>query len=99
MSLEIETECYTDEQREEQFCKICHLEYIEGVFHFLFTWPLYQAECSTYYVDSVQDIGNFISRGDIDRLASMLSDDNIQDTAKFVEKNYDKRCSIMYKSN
>ena len=85
--------------RNERFCKICNLNVIEDEFHFLFSCPPYQLERSDYYVNCVPEIGDFMLKEDASKLAWILSEDNIRNTAKYVERIYDKRRSILYKPN
>ena len=72
---------------------------MEDEFHFLFSCPLYQLERSLYYVENIEDIGEFMLKKDEEKLSSMLTDNLIKATGRYVQQIFDKRRTILYKPN
>ena len=99
MPLEIETGRYTGTKLELRLCRVCNLDYIEDECHFLFTCIAYQLERSSFYLQHIADIGDFMLKTDIEKIAWLLLPDNIKYSGEFVESLYRKRREIIYKVN
>ena len=88
MPLEIETGRYTGTKLELRLCRVCNLDYIEDECHFLFTCIAYQLERSSFRLRHVPDIGDFMLKSDVQKIAWLLMRDNIKHFGDFVQELY-----------
>ena len=99
MPLEIETGRYTGTKEKLQLCKVCNLNAVENETHFLFSCISYQLERSSSYLRCVPEIGDFMLKSDVEKIAWLMSPDNIKNFSDYVETIYRTRREILYKVN
>ena len=79
-------------------CKVCNTQCVEDEFHFLFSCCMYQMERSAYYLENIEEIGNFMLLNDPDKVKYMLDKEHIKGTGAYVVNAiFQKRRQILYK--
>ena len=97
LPLEVEVGRFTNVKLEDRTCKVCNLPRIEDESHFLFSCAALQAERSAFYVEALDDIGEFMLSDDCNKIALLLQPDYIKKFGRFVELILRKRQFILYK--
>ena len=84
-------------KEEERTCKVCNLNRIEDERHFLFSCAPLQLERSSFYVDTIKDIGEFMLLDVPAEIRMLIESGCIKKFDRYVEQILHKRQSILYK--
>ena len=97
LPLEIETGRFVGVKPENRLCTVCGLAAVEDEMHFLYSCPSLQAIRSSFYVENITAIGDFMLMSDVEKTKYLLSPDRIKEFAKLVDHLFNKRREILYR--
>ena len=97
LPLEIELGCFINVKEEDRTCKVCNLNRIEDESHFLFCCGPLQLKRSSFYIEAIDYVDEFLLMNDVEQIAMLLQPDYIKKFGYYVAAILRKRQSILYK--
>ncbi len=76
---------------------MCNLDRVEDESHFLFSCAPLQLERSSFYLEVIDDVGEFLMMEDTEKIAMLIQPEYVKKFGRYVESILRKRQSILYK--
>ena len=97
--IQIEIGRYTNIKRELRLCKLCLQNKVEDEAHFLFVCPILDTERERFYAEHIDDQDAFKKLKDMDKIAFLLSKDNVKKLDIFLESMLYNRRQTLFVPN
>jgi hypothetical protein len=96
LPLEIETGRWRSIPPEERFCKFCRNGEVEDENHFLFSCQIYTPERTHFFNNMERKIVSFNLKSEVEKLQILMSQENVNAFARFVNEIYLIRQQALY---